>query len=131
MSHETLQTQQPGVTPYPGDMLRLFPAVADWSALIVECDGADYSASRVARAVEDCDAHLLNLNVTAAGSLHGHTVVEIRTDHRNPESIARSLERYGYRVTAMTSSEAGSDGDDAADDTARRRLGELLRYLEI
>ena len=130
MSQETIWTEETSATPYPGDLRRLFPAVADWSALVMECEWVDYSASRVARAVEDCDAHLLNLNVTSASSLPGRASVEIRTDHRNPESIARSLERYGYRVTAMTSSASG-DEDDEATDTARRRLGELLRYLEI
>lgn len=130
MSQETKHSEETSVTPYPGDPGRLFPAVADWSALVVECEWIDYSASRVARAVEDCDAHLLNLNVTSANSLPDRTIVEIRTDHRNPESIARSLERYGYRVTAMTSSASDDDADTSAD-TARRRLGELLRYLEI
>lgn len=114
---------------YPDEPLRLFPHSPAWSVVSVECDASHFSASTVARAVEDCDAHLLNFNVTDGNLLHGPVRAEIRTDHRNAESVARSLERYGYTVTAIAASEGGDDTD--AEATGRSRIEELIRYLEI
>lgn len=105
---------------------RLFPPRDDASTLLVSCLPADYSASRIARAVEDCDAHLLNLNVTTDGArLDNRVVCELRVSHRSPLSVARSLERYGYEVV-------DTDARDlAADPTASERVAELLHYLEL
>ncbi|MDE5662273.1 MAG: hypothetical protein K2F91_03035 [Muribaculaceae bacterium] len=118
-----------------------FPPVSESSRLLVGCRREDYSASRIARAVEDCDAHLLNLNVTSMGDDNGKNtdptdidesvygefpvVFDLRVSHRNPAGISRSLERYGYTVLSAC-------GNDIADsDTSRRRIDHLLRYLEI
>lgn len=104
------------------------PFLDDWSIVSAQCRPSDYSASVVARAVEDCDAHVYNLNVTDLGDAdHPMLVFEIRANHRNGASIARSLERYGFDVLSV----AGS-GDAAGDsDTARERFDNLMRYLEI
>lgn len=116
----------------------LFPSVGDSSRLLVGCRREDYSASRIARAVEDCNAHLLNLNVTSFGEKSSYNLdnaddfadakfpvlFDIRVSHRNAESISRSLERYGYTVI-------GSSSADAPDDTTANRISELFRYLEI
>ena len=108
---------------------RLFPQVEDSSRLTVCCPRFDYSASRIARAVEDCDAHLLNLNVTSAGAANpfgsGEVAVEIRVSHRNASAVARSLERYGYRVVAVEHAQ-GAD-----DPTMRDRVNELIHYLGV
>ena len=107
---------------------RLFPAVEDSSRLTVSCRRTDYSASAVARAVEDCDAHLLNLNVTSDGAMDpfgDEVTVELRVSHRNAAAVARSLERYGYRVVAMEHAR-GADSD-----TMRERVNELIHYLEV
>ncbi len=118
-----------------------YPPVSDSSRLIVGCSRADYSASRIARAVEDCDAHLLNLNVTSPGMRYpseadldlspegGESrfpiVCDIRVSHRDAAAITRSLERYGYTVIDWQS-------DNVADsDTSRQRIEHLFRYLEI
>lgn len=95
---------------------------------MIACRRRDYSASRIARAVEDCDAHLLNLNVTADTDYDtsNRLIVELRVNHRNPSAIARSIERYGYEVVDF---ESVATNDD--DETARRRLDELLHYLEL
>lgn len=91
---------------------RLFPYVEDASVLVVSCLRRDYSASRLCRAVEDCDAHVLNLNVVDAAMPFGdgascpvadyedepRTYVELRVSHRNAGAVARSVERYGYAV---------------------------------
>lgn len=110
------------------------------SRLLVGCRREDYSASRIAHAVEDCNAHLLNLNVT---SLQGEdmrhadgydpeeyadakfpVVFDIRVSHRDAAGIARSLERYGYTVLEAQNA-AGVD-----DETLRDRLEMLFKYLE-
>lgn len=96
----------------------------DATTLTIACDSLDYSASAIARAVEDCDAHLLNLNVTGEGD-PGQVVADLRVNRRNGLSVARSLERYGFTVVAV---------DDApsalVDDTLRDRVNGLLRLIE-
>lgn len=118
----------------------LFPPVAESSRLLVACRAEDYSASRIAHAVEDCDAHLLNLNVTSMGyktddefERESHSsetgkfpvVFDLRVSHRNPESISRSLERYGYTVLRL---QGNTDPDE---EKLRSRIDNLFRYLEI
>ncbi|MDE6468840.1 MAG: hypothetical protein K2L28_08105 [Muribaculaceae bacterium] len=118
-----------------------YPPLPDSSRIIVGCGVADYSASRIARAVEDCDAHLLNLNVTALSNRHDApladdipeapfdrfpVVVDLRVSHRNPAAIGRSLERYGYTVLDWQTPAGSAD-----DETAINSINHLLRYLEI
>ena len=86
---------------------------------------ANYSASEIARAVEDCDAQLLNLNVTSLAAEEADLVVALRVNHLNAGSIARSLDRYGYQVLDIASSSTLDD------DRLRLRAAELLRYLEM
>ena len=109
---------------------RLFPPLEDSSRLTVSCRRVDYSASAIARAVEDCDAHLLNLNLTADGGVldpfGDELTAELRISHRNASAVARSLERYGYRVIALEHGAASG-----ADDTVRNRVNELMHYLEV
>lgn len=116
----------------------LFPPVADSSRLLVGCRREDYSASRIARAVEDCNAHLLNLNVTSMSGINESddrtafaeadskfpVVFDIRVSHRDTAGIMRSLERYGYTVLDAQNAR-GAD-----DDTLRERIDYLFKYLE-
>lgn len=105
---------------------QLYPPREEASRLLVSCLPADYSASRVAHAVEDADAHLLNLNVTADGQkLDNRVVMELRVSHRSPLRVARSLERYGFEVIDTDA------GALAAEPLAADRVAELLHYLEI
>ncbi len=102
-----------------------FPPNPDSSRLLVGCAQGDYSASRIAHAVEDADASLINLNVTSLESQAAQIVVALRVDHRDPDRVARSLERYGYEV-------ADTDRSELADDPVlQSRLNELLHYLEF
>ena len=114
-----------------------YPPVAESSRLLIGCSREDYSASRIARAVEDCDAHLLNLNITArpdkTGDEEGEAfrlpyqyLVDIRVSHRNASGMKRSLERYGYDVLDILSAEHSEDSE-----MMRKRIDELFRYLEI
>ncbi len=100
--------------------------MADASRLLAACIPADYSASRIARAVEDADAQLVNLNVTSDGAaLDNRVVFELRVTHRSPMAVARSLERYGYEVMDM-------EGDDPDDDAAMsERVAAVLRMLDL
>ena len=91
----------------------------------MSCRRGEYSASVIARAVEDADAHLLNLNVTGQPSEDDGVTVEIRVSHRNAGAVARSLERYGLEVLALDN----ADGPDI--DTARQRVNELMHYLDV
>lgn len=106
----------------------LYAPAAEASHVLVCCRRADYSASRMARAVEDVDAHVLNLNVTALRTDDmpaDCVVVALRVARREALSVVRSLERYGFDVLDF-------DGASQADDeTARERAAELLRYLEM
>lgn len=110
----------------------LYPLHPESSRLLVGCRRMDYSASRISTAVEDCDAHVLNLNITSLGENFSGAegsdilIVDLRVDHRSPSAISRSLERYGYTVL-MT---RGAEGEDAQDDSLRNRINELLRYID-
>lgn len=109
-----------------GGLGRLFPYTPESSLLTVECPAADYSASSIARAVEDCDAHLLNLNVTSEKSvMPGNVVVDLRVNHRNADAVSRSLERYGFIVTSTDAAMS------PAEEKARGNALELLHYLEL
>ena len=106
----------------------LMPPMDEASRLVVACHPADFSASALARAVEDTNAHLVNLNVTARRLDDGRLTVELRTNHRNPGAAARSLERYGFEVLEHNGT---SDPDDPTDEMLRHRAGQLLKILEI
>lgn len=126
LKDDILSQNQPLALPQAPNMNRLFPPVDESSTLLVTCRRGDYSASRIARAVEDCDAHLLNLNVTAdSDRLDNRIAVELRVSHRNPLSVARSLERYGYEV------EDFSETNPADNSIIRSRLDELIHYIEL
>lgn len=103
---------------------RLFPHNPDSSRLLVGCPTADYSASRIAMAVEDADARLLNLNLTSLSQSPSTVAVALRVSHRDPERVARSLERYGYEIISVETT-------SAADDTLRRRYEELMHILNL
>ncbi len=100
-----------------------FPPVEESSRLLIACRPSDYMASEIARAVEDADARLLNLNVTAI-DIDGLTVTALRVARRDPQPVARSLERYGYTIVECSAPHAD-------DDTLRARYDELMHYLSI
>ncbi|MGM9851528.1 MAG: hypothetical protein ACI306_05230 [Muribaculaceae bacterium] len=112
----------------------LFPSNSEATRLLIGCSKDHYSASRIAHAVEDCDAHLLNLNVTCYGGAApdeadafggNELVIDIRVDRRNPAAVIRSLERYGYEVLGY------DDKHLMDDDTIRDRYREFMHYLSI
>ncbi|MBD5179269.1 MAG: hypothetical protein HDR45_02855 [Bacteroides sp.] len=110
-------------------MARLMPPMQESSRLVVACRPADFSASAIARAVEDTNAHLVNLNVTSRRLDDGRLTVELRTNHRSASAAVRSLERYGYEVLELDS--AADPAADATDEMLRNRAANLLHLLEI
>lgn len=77
-------------------MGRMIAPRDDCSVITVECTPADYSASQLARAVEDSDAHLVDL-VTTPGP-EGKLTVTLRVRQSDPSSAVHNLERYDFHV---------------------------------
>ena len=104
----------------------LFPPVEDSCEITIAAMPSHFSASHVARAIEDCDAHLINLNVLHRTLDSGELTVMLRATLANPEPAIRALERYGYRVIEIHTS-----NPDAANDSLQTRIDELLVHLGI
>lgn len=103
----------------------LYPLHDGSCRITVGCRRSDYSASRIANAVEDCDAQLLNLNVAMDDSGVYDMLVDLRINRASGEGVARSLGRYGFDVIGVSS----PDGD--ASPVLSERIEELLRYINI
>lgn len=110
------------------EMSRLYPELDEWSLLKLTCRRDDYSASILTRAIEDCDAHVVNLNVTSetVGD-NDDPVIEVRLTRATMASVERSLARYGYDVLVSRSSSDNATDDDTLVD----RFNHLMRYLEV
>ena len=76
---------------------RMIAARGDCSIVEMECAPSEYSASMIARAVEDVDVHLVDL-LTAPGA-DGRLHVTLRVRCEDPTSVVHSLERYGYEIS--------------------------------
>lgn len=100
----------------------LFPPVSDSTRLLLGTGREDFVASHIARAVEDADASLLNMNVIHTNDDENRNIVHIRFNHRDPERVARSLERYGYNILRIES---------AVENINEQGLKELMHYLSI
>lgn len=101
------------------------PLPADASELLVSVSPQHYSASQIARAVEDCNAQLLGLSVTAMRDDRGWPVVALRVNLRDASAVVRSLGRFGYEPFYV--SNLSSDSVDIA----RERVNELLHILDL
>lgn len=75
---------------------KMLAARDDCSIITVECPPEDYSASVLAHAVEDTDAHLVDLFSTPGEN--GLVRVTLRVRQSDPTAAVRSLERYDYHV---------------------------------
>lgn len=73
----------------------------DCSIIELSCAPADYSASLIARAVEDSDVHLVDL-LTNPGD-NGMLRVTLRVRCEDATATVHSLERYGFEVTDVHS----------------------------
>ncbi|MDE6338470.1 MAG: hypothetical protein K2K97_01620 [Muribaculaceae bacterium] len=102
---------------------RMLAARDDCSVIALECAPGDYSASRIARAVEDTDAHLVDMCTAPVDG--GKMQVLLRVRRNDPSPTVHSLERYGYDVVWSY----GSENVDS--DVAAWRLLELKTLLEV
>ena len=102
---------------------RMIPARDDSSIVTLECAPADYSASRISHAVEDSDAHIVDL--WSAPAENGKIRVTLRVRRSDPTPTVHNLERYGYDVVDTSS----SDYQDA--EVAWERLLALNALLNV
>lgn len=97
----------------------------DCSVITVECRPEDYSASMLAHAVEDSDAHLVDLFTVPSDD--GNIIVTLRVSHQDPSSAVRSLERYDFHVV-----DAYGSGNVVRDaEVAAERLWALQTLLNV
>ena len=89
----------------------------DCSVISVECAPDDYSASVLSHAIEDTDAHLVDLLTVPASN--GMVKVTMRVRHADPTSAVRSLERYGYNVVEV---HGATEAPQSLEITAERLL---------
>ncbi|MDE6218407.1 MAG: hypothetical protein K2F64_05335 [Muribaculaceae bacterium] len=102
---------------------RMIAARDDSSIICVDCDPSAYSASALAHAVEDADAHLVDLWTVPTD--HDTIMATLRVRHSDPSACVHHLERYGFNV-------AGCRGASFADaDIARERLLGLQALLNV
>ena len=104
---------------------RLISARDDCSVVTLECSPEEYSASMIARAVEDSDANLVDLLTSPAED--GKIYVTLRISHRDPSAAIRSLERYEFKVVEAHG--AGSQLRDA--ELSAERLLALQTLLNV
>lgn len=99
--------------------------------LTVVCHPADFSASALARAVEDSNAHLVNMNVTGTVRDDGRMTIELRTSLRHSDNTIRSLARYGFETVSCKSFPSEVESTDDYDESLRSRAAELLHILNL
>ncbi len=96
----------------------------DSSTLTLECKPEQYSASVIAHAVEDADAHLVDL--ISRGTEDGRLRITLRVRALDSEGAVRSLERYGYEVI-----ETSAEGGSADQSILAERLASLRTLLNV
>lgn len=102
---------------------RLIPPRFDSSVLTLRCTPAEFSASRIAHAVEDAGANILDFFSTPAPD--GMLEITLRVHSADPSSAIHHLERYGFEVADA----AGSRFVDA--ETAADRLHQLQVLINV
>ena len=125
-ANDTLTRYMSGTMPHHERLEAALPPHPDSCELLVSCAPGNYSASAIAKAVEDCDTQLLALSVTGMRDSTGNPVVMLRANTGDAESITRSLARYGYDVV-----HTNGNMSSAARAEAMARVNELLHYLDI
>lgn len=104
---------------------RMIAARDDCSVITVECRPEDYSASLLAHAVEDSDAHLVDLFSTPTED--GNVRVTLRVRHNDPSAAVHNLERYDFHVVDAY----GANGSDRSVEIAMDRLLSLQTLLNV
>lgn len=107
------------------------PPREESTVLTVVCHPSDFSASTLARAVEDSNAHLVNMNVTGTVRDDGRMTIELRTSLRHSDPTIRSLARYGFETVSSRSFPEPADAESPMDENLRSRAAELLHILNL
>lgn len=102
----------------------IFTPAPEGSLVEVSCATGEYSASHIARAVEDADASLLGL-WRLSHHESGTVSALLMTGVSDATAVCRSLRRYGYEAVAKSGSL------DADLRTALQNIEALKMYLEI
>ena len=97
----------------------------DCSVITLECRPEDYSASIISHAIEDTDAHLVDLFSSPGND--GNIKVTLRVRHSDPSAAVRSLERYDFHVLEAH----GSSNDIQSLQIATERLLALQALLNV
>lgn len=124
--HDILKQFISGSLSRPEQLEAIWPQQPEASSLLVACAPEDYSASAIAKAVEDCDAQLLGLSVTGMRDAAGRPVAALTVSAATADGVARSLGRYGYEVIHSVSA---APSPLLSRDIAR--VNELIHYLEM
>lgn len=95
----------------------------DRPIVTIVCAPADYSASAIAKAVEDAGVHVLDMWTGLTPD--GRTSVSLRVGCEDPSAVVHSLERYGYNIQSVHSRTYA----DAA--LAFERLLALRTYMNV
>ncbi len=103
---------------------RMIPSRDDCSVITMECSHVDYSASAIARAVEDADAHLVDLWSSPGADDTIRVTLRVRID--NPDAVVRSLRRYGYDVV-----EVSAHHPNSLLSVSKERLSALQVFLNV
>lgn len=101
----------------------LLSARDDSSEIVVECAPHEYSASLLTRAVEDADAHVVDL--ISHPDRDGRIRITLRVRHSDPTAAVRSLERYGFDVVEFSGPKYASAV------VSDERLSALQLYLNV
>lgn len=104
-------------------LAREFGSRGETAMLTVRCHASDYSASRIAIAVEDAGCHLTDM--WSSPSDDGSLTVTLRVGCQDPSPVIHSLERYGFEVEGVYANNYA----DAA--VAGERLLALQSYLNV
>lgn len=102
---------------------RMIASRDDSSLICVECAPAEYSASSLARAIEDADAHLVDLWTVPTD--HNTIMATLRVRHIDPSVCVHNLERHGFKVVDAV----GASYSDAT--LAAERLLQLQALLNV
>lgn len=97
-----------------------FSRTEDSSLISLSIPVRDYSASAIARAVEDSDSHLLAM--ATSPSEDGMLETIIKVGRKDPAGAVRSLRRYGFNVTY-------ADESPIFEQLSKERLDQLRIYL--
>lgn len=91
----------------------------------------NYCGSRVAVAVEDCNARLIFLHAAVPTDDLEPVDIYIGAEGASVAAIDRSLDRYGYSLLDVIYNRHGAEYNDDEDDTFRDRANNLLRLLDV